>query len=236
MACAAGVRDWAGGQRLALARWPLRGTGFVGDLTTIFWWRNLDGSPFVCAVYDGGSGDCAAGSGGDEESKTYLRDSVPTGGCAQIQRSRGHDISWPTDHDCAGDVWAGGMGSGSANYRGKAADSGGIVGRRQAGETGCQFAQRDGSGIDDLGGVRGKPPDPRVMEAIGIAHYVAAYGERRAVVLNWDGGKNPQPAVATAENGLFDYQGLSPKPFSNKQNKQQNISKIVHINLQSSQV
>jgi 4-amino-4-deoxy-L-arabinose transferase-like glycosyltransferase len=38
-------------------------------------------------------------------------------------------------------------------------------------------------------GFGAKPPDPRVMEAIGIAHYVAAYGERRAVVLNWDGGK-----------------------------------------------
>jgi 4-amino-4-deoxy-L-arabinose transferase-like glycosyltransferase len=38
-------------------------------------------------------------------------------------------------------------------------------------------------------GFGAKPPDPRVMEAIGIAHYVAAYGERRAVVLNWDAGK-----------------------------------------------
>jgi hypothetical protein len=38
-------------------------------------------------------------------------------------------------------------------------------------------------------GFGAKPPDPRVMEAIGIAHYVAAYGERRAIVLNWDGGK-----------------------------------------------
>jgi hypothetical protein len=38
-------------------------------------------------------------------------------------------------------------------------------------------------------GFGAKPPDPRVMEAIGIAHYVAAYGERRAVVVNWDGGK-----------------------------------------------
>jgi hypothetical protein len=38
-------------------------------------------------------------------------------------------------------------------------------------------------------GFGAKPPDPRVMEVIGIAHYVAAYGERRAVVLNWDAGK-----------------------------------------------
>ena len=38
-------------------------------------------------------------------------------------------------------------------------------------------------------GFGAKPPDPRVMEAIAIAHYVAAYGERRTVVLNWDGGK-----------------------------------------------
>lgn len=32
------------------------------------------------------------------------------------------------------------------------------------------------------------PPDPRVMQMIGISHYVAAYGERRAVIINQDNG------------------------------------------------
>jgi hypothetical protein len=34
-----------------------------------------------------------------------------------------------------------------------------------------------------------KAPDPEIMELIVLAHYVAAYGERRPIVVNWDGGK-----------------------------------------------